>query len=50
MMFKNTSRRRGRLSNKSLETALASVTTNSELNKKIASATETEASFGFIKR
>jgi hypothetical protein len=40
MMFKNTSSRRGRLSNKSLETALASVTTNSELNKKIASATE----------
>jgi 23S rRNA A1618 N6-methylase RlmF len=40
MMFKDTSSRRGRLSNKSLETALAPVTTNSELNRKIALATE----------
>jgi len=39
-MFKGTSSRRGRLSNKSLETALASVATNSELNRKIALATE----------
>src|SRR5919202_5138627 len=41
-MFNGTSSRRraGRLSNKSLETALAPVATNHELNRKIALATE----------
>jgi len=39
-MFKGTISRRGRLSNKSLETALAPVANNSELNRKIILATE----------
>jgi len=39
-MFNYTNSRRGRLSNKSLKTALAPVATNDELNRKIALATE----------
>ena len=39
-MSNGTSNRRGRLSNKSLKTALAPVVDNTELNRKIVLATE----------